>query len=96
MIGNGGITGGGDSFWDQTGDDIRNNNDGNVGVGKEATEKLDVNGSVKASGYKSSDGSAGYSTGGGGEIYIGGSRGVNHYFTVKNGLITNYREEAPV
>lgn len=56
-------------------------NSGNVGIGTSSpSEKLDVNGTLKAQGYKSSDGSAGVTqnvnTGGGNTLVI------------KNGIIT--------
>ena len=55
---------------------------GNVGIGKTGPgEKLDVDGTVKATGYKSSDGSAGLTQ----ALYV--SRPSCH-ITVKNGLIT--------
>jgi len=56
-------------------------NGGNVGIGITPSEKLDVNGIVKATGYKSSDGSAGITT--------TFTNGDGNTVTVKNGLITD-------
>ncbi len=58
--------------------------DGNVGIGDNApSEKLDVNGNVKATGYKSSDGSAGITTQ---LLYLDDNSDV-HTMHIKNGLI---------
>jgi hypothetical protein len=61
--------------------------DGSVGIGLGSAtpvEKLQVNGNIQASGYKSSDGYAGLTQ----IISLKGSDGNNCTLTVKNGLIT--------
>lgn len=61
---------------------------GNVGIGvispNSASQKLEVVGNIKASGYYASDNSAGLTK----DITVKGSVGLNCVLTVRNGLIT--------
>ncbi len=75
----------GSGGYDATVERMRIDSEGNVGIGTtNPGEKLDVNGSVKATGYKSSDGSDGITK----EIALTGGNGSPCDLTVKNGLIT--------
>jgi hypothetical protein len=57
---------------------------GDVGIEKTPAEKLDVNGIIKATGYKSSDGTAGMSD----TIIFEERDGTRNTVTIKDGLIT--------
>jgi len=63
---------------------MRINSAGEVGIGMTATEKLDVNGTIKGTGYKSSDGSAGLS----GTMTLDDGANWRVTMTFKNGLLT--------
>lgn len=66
---------------------------GNVGIGMTPDDKLDVNGTIQGTGYKSSDGSAGITQ----TITINDPLLTNspHILVFKNGLLTDYTEATP-
>jgi hypothetical protein len=65
---------------------MRLTNTGNLGIGNTApTEKLQVNGTVRATSYKSSDGSAGITATVG---VKNSSQSQNRTLTIKNGIVT--------
>ncbi|MCX6764538.1 MAG: hypothetical protein NTU58_02410, partial [Candidatus Nealsonbacteria bacterium] len=72
--------GGGFSKWTDSGSNIYNNNTGNVGIGKNnPSEKLDVNGNIKASGDICTGSKCLNSVGGGTNYWVGGSGSSIYY-----------------
>lgn len=66
---------------------LRVTSTGNVGIGKtNPGEDLDVNGTIIASSYKSSDGSVGLTK----QISIEDNSGDTHVFNFKNGLLVSH------